>query len=120
VIVDDLADVGDPETLLSAIRGAAPRSRLFGLASNAAHYGTLGRFLGGEPFAFASALVRPDLERVFERARWRAIDISPILDRGAPGTAGQLRAAGVVFDADTLAVAERLRTAGYLVVADPQ
>ncbi len=121
VIIDGLDAIDAPAGALRALRDAAPEARLFALVANAAYAPALARFLAGEPAARDRPLVAADLEPFFASAGWRAVDRIPLIDRRAVDAAipYTLAAGDVTFTITSGEMAERMGTAGFLVVADP-
>ena len=122
VIVDGLDALADPAARLRDLRRAAANARVFALVSNGAYGADLLNFLAGDGFAAAHPLVAGDLEALFAEGGWTAADCIPLIDRtiahGPIPYAVSNR--GVAVMVTSAEIAERLSTAGFFVIADPQ
>jgi hypothetical protein len=122
VIVDGLDLLDDPAAALRELRRATSSSRVFALVSNGAYGTTLLRFLAGGSLPAAHPLVAAEIEPLFTAGGWTMRDRTPLLDRSiAHGPVPYaMTEGGITLAIATEKVAERLSTAGFLVIADPQ
>jgi hypothetical protein len=122
LIVDGLDALADPVALLRDLRRATSGARVFALVSNGAYGADLLNFLAGDALAAAHPLVAGDLEALFAAGGWQAVERIPLIDRtiahGPIPYAVSNR--GVALMVTSAEIAERLSTAGFFVIADPQ
>lgn len=123
VIVEGLDAVDDPVELLARIRATAPQARLFALVANAAYLPALAAYFNGTAIAAVRPLTRDDVERILASSGWRQIALEEIADDDAfavPGLPAVLPFGKLTFRIDDGAMAERVRAAAFLAIADPQ
>jgi len=122
VIVDGLDRVADPAAALRELRRASTAARVFALVSNAAYSVTLLNFLAGDPFALEHPLVAAEIDELFAESGWSVMARSELINRSIAH--GPLPYAvsnrGVSVTVSTPEIAERLSTAGFVVIADPK
>ena len=122
VIIDGLDLIADPVAALRELRRTTTGIRVFALISNGAYSVTLLNFLAGDELRAAHPLVAADLEPLFAQGGWRVVDRSALVDRSIAH--GPIPYAvsnrGFSVTVTSAEIGERLTTAGFLVVADPQ
>lgn len=121
VIVDGLDLLTDPAVALRELRRASVAARVFALVSNAAYGVTVLNFLAGDTLAAAHPLVAAEIDELFAGSGWHVVTRSELIDRGTahgPVPYG-VSNRGVTVTVTSPEIAERLSTAGFVVVADP-
>jgi hypothetical protein len=121
-LLDGLDLLADPLAALRALRRVPAVLRIFALVSHAAYSVTLLKFLAGDALAAAHPLAGGDIDALFLQSGWRLVDRSPLIDRKVAH--GPIPYAvsdrGVTLKVASPEIAERLSTAGFVVVADAQ
>jgi hypothetical protein len=122
VIVDGLDLLADPASALRELRRASVTSRVFALVSNAACGTTLLNFLAGGTLAAARPMVASEIDELFAQSGWHVVTRSELIDRSiAHGPIPYpVSNRGVTVTVTSPEIAERLSTAGFVVVADPK
>jgi hypothetical protein len=122
VIVDGLDALDEPLTALRALRRPGTVARMYALVSNGAYGVTLLKFLACDAHAAAHPLVAADLPDLFAESGWCLVDRIAMVDQSVAH--GPIPYAvterDVSLKVTTPEIAERLSTAGFLVIADPQ
>lgn len=122
VIVDGLDLLADPAAALRELRRASVAARVFALVSHAAYGVTLLNFLAGDTLAAAHPMVASEIDELFANSGWHAVTRSALIDRSIAH--GPIPYAvsnrGVTVTVTSPEIAERLSTAGFVVVADPK
>jgi hypothetical protein len=122
IIVDGLAALADPGALMRDLLRVTAGARVFALVSNGAFGADLLNFLAGDAWAGSHPLVAADIDALFADTGWRAVDRIPLIDRSVtrgpiPYTVSNR---GITLKVTTPEIAERLSTAGFVVIVDPQ
>jgi hypothetical protein len=90
--------------------------------SHAAYSVTLLNFLAGDALPSEHPLAGSDIDALFTGSGWRLVDRSPLIDRKVAH--GPIPYAvsdrGITLKVSSPEIAERLSTAGFVVVADAQ
>jgi hypothetical protein len=122
VIVDGLDLLAEPATALRAVRGATSNARIFALVSHAAYWVTLLKFLAGDALATAHPFLAADVDALFAEGGWRAVDRIALVDRsiGHGPIPYAVSNRGVTLTVTSAEIAERVSTAGFFIIADPQ
>jgi hypothetical protein len=122
IIVDGLGALAEPAAMMHDLLRATSGARVFALVSNGAYGTDLLNFLAGDAFAGPHPLVAADLNALFADTGWLAVERIPLIDRSVthgpiPYTVSNR---GVTLKVTTAEVAERLSTAGFVIIVDPQ
>lgn len=121
LLFDGLGDCDDPPALLRALRTDSPQLRLFALVPNGAYGPSLARFAAGERAYRSHPLVDAEIAELFAAGGWTTIARVPIVD-GTPVPAAYpavIAAGPMTLTVDSAEMSRRLRTAGFLVTAQP-
>jgi hypothetical protein len=121
VIVDGLHAVPDPGRALDATRRVTSGARVFALVANAAYAVAVANFLAGEEVAAGHPIVAAGVDELFAANGWRVIDRVPLIDRQIAGAVlpFTITVRDMIFTVTSAEIAERMSSAGFLVVADP-
>jgi hypothetical protein len=122
LLLEGLDDINKPEQLLRAVREAMPATRIFALIANAANFTAIQRFLSGEQIARGHPLTHGEIGPLFTAAGWQILGIRPLYDQSIPvmeTVPVRVTIANFGVDCTDPAMYERVRTAGYSVIADP-